>query len=207
LPKGQVGEALALLVTQAAKVLEQHPINSVRMDLEENPANLIWLWGAAAATDTPTFRQRTQLRGAIVSSHFALRGAARLYGMGYAEGPLDWSEAGIQALRQAVAHLVNHHDVVYVHLPIEAKEVIDRACAMDRLDQHLLKPLVEGWKPGEAWRLLWVSDNRMTEAIPFVAYGQGLPQQPIAQVAAEQFLQSPLRLNSADALWHWLVKE
>ena len=38
-------QVLLKLMEKSAKILADHPVNKVRVDLRENPANRIWLWG------------------------------------------------------------------------------------------------------------------------------------------------------------------
>ncbi|GAI70799.1 unnamed protein product, partial [marine sediment metagenome] len=44
LPRGKNANFLVDLMQRSGKFLENHEINKVRIDLGENPANLIWLW-------------------------------------------------------------------------------------------------------------------------------------------------------------------
>ncbi|MBM3253657.1 MAG: phosphoglycerate mutase, partial [Candidatus Omnitrophica bacterium] len=45
LPKGEAREILLELMNRSRELLNNHEINQVRIDLKENPANMIWLWG------------------------------------------------------------------------------------------------------------------------------------------------------------------
>ena len=45
LPKGKGGEAVITLMRRSQDYLREHEINKVRIDLGENQANMIWLWG------------------------------------------------------------------------------------------------------------------------------------------------------------------
>ena len=72
-----MGSGLRLLIEQVSKALEGHAVNRVRVDLGENPANMVWLWGQAAAMQGRSFRDRTGLAGAVVSTEFPMQGLAR----------------------------------------------------------------------------------------------------------------------------------
>lgn len=206
LPKGAVGEALRSVIEQASTLLEHHPVNRVRVDLGENPANALWLWGAADARPQRTFAERSQLSGAVVSNNFLLRGFARTLGLGWKEGPSSLEGAPLQRLLKTVLALSEEHDLVYVHLRVDSADPVQRLCAMERLDQILFKSLTEALPARGPWRLLTVIDGRTNGSRPLVAIGTGLPQQPIAALTADSFSESPLTFPDSLGLFSWFTK-
>lgn len=206
LPKGDTGRALAALIRQAATVLESHPVNRVRVDLGENPANMIWLWGPAGGGSSRTFSQRTGLSGAVVSNSFLLQGFARACSLGWKEGPASMEEVALRRLMKTVSQAAEGHDLVYVHLAIESADPVERLCAMERMDQLLLKPLTETLPSLGRWRLLAAVDDRATGSVPFVAIGSGLPQQAVASLNAEQAAASPLQFADGEGIFSWLLQ-
>lgn len=206
-PKGEGGDALRLLVDQASQVLEGHPINRVRLDLGENPANLLWLWGPTDGGASSSFKERTGLSGAVVSSSFWLRGLAKTLGLGWSDGPVSFDEPSVQKWAKSVAPLVKSHDLVYIHVRINTDNPVERLCAMERIDQLLLKPLTEQLPAMGAWRLMSVIDDRHSRLMPFVAIGSGLAQQPVSQLSAEAFAASPLRQDTGERLFSWFTEK
>ncbi|MGH7197699.1 MAG: hypothetical protein ACREH5_03045 [Candidatus Omnitrophota bacterium] len=81
LPKGAGAAFLTDLMDQSKEILENHEINRVRIDLNENPANMIWPWGQGKKPKMPSFRQRYGLDGAIVSSSDYVRGLGKALGL------------------------------------------------------------------------------------------------------------------------------
>lgn len=207
LPKGALGAALRSLIEGTAKVLEAHPVNRVRIDLGENPANMVWLWGAAPDTTLRTFTEQTGLSGVVVSSSFVLRGFSRAVGLGWQEGPPSFEEPSLQSLMQTLAGLIDRHDLVYLHLRIESADPVERLCAMERIDRAVLKPLTELLPRRGPWRLLAAIDDRRRHLIPFVAIGTGLPQQPVAQLTAQRFAESPLQYEQGAGLFAWFTAQ
>ena len=206
LPKGAAGDALRSVIEQASTLLERHPVNRVRVDLGENPANMLWLWGAAAAGPQRTFAERSRLSGAVVSSSFLLRGFARTLGLGWKEGPASFEGTPLQRLLKTVLALSEEHDLVYVHLRVDSADPVERLCAMERLDQILLKSLTEALPTRGPWRLLTVIDDRTNGSTPLVAIGTGLPQHPVAALTAQSFSESPLTLPDSVGLFSWFTK-
>ena len=205
LPRGDADDALKALLEQGAKILEQHPVNRVRVDLGENPANMLWLWGASDAGAARSFTDRTGFSGAVVSSSFLLRGFAKTLGLGWKDGPHSFEERSLKPVAKTVQGLLERHDLVYVYLSIATNDPVQRLCAMERIDQLLLKPLTEQLPDTGPWRLLTVVDDRARGVAPFVAIGTGLPQQPVASLTAENFAESPLAFQDGSDWFSWFT--
>ena len=207
LPRGAQREPLRKLLDEAAKILETHPINRVRVDLGENPANALWLWGAAGASDVTAAPKQN---GAILGSAFPLAGAAKILGMEYVQTRPATDETAFTALAEEALRLAKKHHSLYVHLAVAAEQPVDRLVAMERLDQLVLRRLTETL-PGKELRLLVVVDERPAAGTPppggaataaaFVAYGAGLPQQPVSRptgdgLTAGASFEDPLALHA-----------
>jgi 2,3-bisphosphoglycerate-independent phosphoglycerate mutase len=186
--------------------LEDHPVNRVRVDLGENPANMCWFWGASGAGPQRTFSERTNLSGAVVSRSFLLRGLARALSLDSREAPATFDDASVQHLTNTVAEAVHQRDFVYVHLCIETGNPVERLLAIERLDRLLIKSLTESLPDLGPWRLLVVIDDRTNDPLPFIAIGTGMPQQPIAHLNAEGFSGSPLTFRDGEGLFAWFTQ-
>jgi 2,3-bisphosphoglycerate-independent phosphoglycerate mutase len=187
-------------------VLEQHPINRVRVDLGENPANMIWLWGAASASPHKTFTERTGLSAAVVSSSFLVRGLARSFGLDWEQAPSSLEEGALQRLTKTLVPLIEHRDLVYIHLRIDTADPVERFCAMERIDQALLKPLTDVLPTRGPWRLLVGIEDSSNASVSMVAIGTGLPQHPVIALTSEQFANSPLTFQDGSGLFSWLTQ-
>ena len=147
------------------------------------------------------------MSGAVISSSFLLRGFARVLGLEWHDGPQTFTEAALERTRKAVATALGRHDLVYVHLRVRAADPVQRLVAMGRIDRTLLKPLTE-WMPTLGpWRLAAVVDARQARWVPIVAIGTGLPQQPVAQLDAAGFSESPLIFKDGAGVSAWLGKD
>jgi 2,3-bisphosphoglycerate-independent phosphoglycerate mutase len=76
LPEGPGADTLLKIIHEAPGVLSKHEINRVRVDLGQNPANAVWLWGGGAAVDVPGFQKTFGLDAAMVSYSDLFRGVA-----------------------------------------------------------------------------------------------------------------------------------
>jgi len=204
LPAGALGEALGALMEQAAGTLEAHPINRVRVDLGENPANAIWLWGVGSGASAR--EARASRSGLVIANQLLLRGMARTLGLECHEGLASFDERAVERLLRAATDGVARHELVYVHARVDTVDPVERLCAMERLDRLLLKPLTETLPQHGAWRLLTTVDDRRDGSVPFVAIGTGLPRQPIGQLDAPSFAESPLAFTDGAELFSWFTR-
>ena len=207
LPRGESGQRLAELIEHASGVLDDHPINRVRIDLGENPANLAWLWGGAQARPQRSLKELTGRSAAVLSNNVLLRGLARLLGLDWKPGPASLEEAGLCETMERFARLADRHDLVAIHLEITLDDPIERQCAMERIDQLLLKPATDLLSRQSAWRLAAiVDDRRLRGSIPVVAIGSDLPSQPVLALTDEHLAASPLVFDDGAALFAWLMQ-
>jgi 2,3-bisphosphoglycerate-independent phosphoglycerate mutase len=134
LPKGSLGRAVRTLVDQTSRLLEIHEVNRVRVDLRENPANMMWLWGAAKAHTVPTLKDHSGLSGVIISSVFPMRGFASMLGCSWEPGAVKLDEPSLKRLNRAVPKLLAGSDLLYLHVAVDASDPVERLCAVKRLD-------------------------------------------------------------------------
>ncbi len=198
-----LGDALRALVNEAQRILEPHPVNRVRVDLGENPANLMWLWGGAPAGNAPQ-APRHPSAAAVLSKSFIMRGMAREAGWSAADGLDAFDEPAVRRCASAALTALERHDLVYVHAQVRSADPVERLCAMERIDQLFVKPLVEALPTLGAWRLLAAIDAR-DRLVPFIAIGTGLPQQPVQRLTSEGLASSPLAFDRGAALRAWLL--
>ncbi len=81
LPKGEGAEFLIKLMEDSRAVLSSHEVNHVRIDLKENPANMIWLWGQGIATKMPSFREKFGVEGSVISAVDLIKGIGKSIGL------------------------------------------------------------------------------------------------------------------------------
>jgi hypothetical protein len=142
----------------------------------------------------------------VISSSFPMRGFAQTLGVEWKEGPRSLEEPSVRRLTKTVWDAVQHHDMVYVHVQVESPDPVDRLCAMQRLDQLLLKPLTDQLPSLGEWRLLTAVDDRKHAGIVFVAMGTGVSQRPAAHLTREALLKSGLAFDRHAQLFSWFIQ-
>ncbi len=185
LPQGPGSNLLRHLMEKSRAVLRDHPTNRAR----QKPATQIWLWGQGKAPALQPFTQVYGKKGAILSAVDLVRGVGVLLGwtridVPGATGYLDTDYAakgrfGVEALKS--------HDLVCVHVeaPDEAShegKVGEKVLALERIDEHIVGPLLAALPGYGDWRILVSPDHRTplrTRAhsygmVPFAVAGSGV---------------------------------
>jgi 2,3-bisphosphoglycerate-independent phosphoglycerate mutase len=204
LPKGPGSALLRDLMQRSREVLRDHPINRARRAAGKRDATQIWLWGQGRAPSLKPFAQVYGKQGAILSAVDLVRGVGILLGwtridVPGATGYLDTDYAakgrfGIEALKT--------HDLVCVHVeaPDEAShegKADEKVKALERIDEHIVGPLLAALPSYGDWRILVSPDHRTplrTRAhaygmVPFAVAGTGISAQGQAsydEVVAEK---------------------
>ncbi len=165
-PQGSGAEHVEAIMARAAEMLRDHPINVVRRKEGRDPVTDIWLWGQGRPTRLATLQERFGLSGVTITGVDIIRGIAVCMGMKLIEvdgatGYIDTNYAGKGAA--AVAAL-DEFDVVVVHVesPDEAGHLGDaneKVLALDRMDEHIVGPLLQAVRQREEWRVLIAADH------------------------------------------------
>jgi 2,3-bisphosphoglycerate-independent phosphoglycerate mutase len=192
LPQGPGANLLRHLMQQSRDILRDHSANRVRRTAGLRDATQIWLWGQGRAPSLQPFAELYGKKGAILSAVDLVRGVGVLLGwtridVPGATGYLDTDYAakgryGIEALKT--------HDLVCVHVeaPDEAShegKADEKVKALERIDEHIVGPLLAALPAYGEWRILVSPDHRTplhTRAhaygmVPFAAAGTGISAQ------------------------------
>jgi 2,3-bisphosphoglycerate-independent phosphoglycerate mutase len=189
LPSGPGSNLLIELMKRSQNILREHPTNQARRAAGNRPATQIWLWGQGQAPSLAKFQDRFGKRGAIISAVDLVRGVGILLGWKRIDVPgatgyldTDYAAKG----RFGVAALADH-DLVCVH--VEATDEAshegkadEKVKALERIDEHIVGPLLNALPALGEWRILVSPDHRTplrTRAhsygmVPFAAAGTGI---------------------------------
>jgi 2,3-bisphosphoglycerate-independent phosphoglycerate mutase len=192
LPQGPGASLLRDLMQRSRDILRDLPANRIRRTAGLRDATQIWLWGQGRAPSLQPFAELYGKKGAILSAVDLVRGVGTLLGWARidvpgATGYLDTDYAakgrhGIEALKT--------HDLVCVHVeaPDEAShegKADEKVKALERIDEHIVGPLLAALPAYGEWRILVSPDHRTplrTRAhaygmVPFAACGSGISAQ------------------------------
>ncbi len=211
-PKGPAAEELVRLMETSRPLLAAHEVNQVRIDLKENPGNMIWLWGQGTQLHLPTFREQWKLTGSVISAVDLVKGAGRLAGLEVLDvpGATGYYDTNYEGKAQAALRSLKKHDFVFVHV-----EAADEAGHNGDLRQKLLAiENFDKWVVGsmrekldtlkEDARILVIPDHptpvakrtHTAEPVPFLIWGKG-----ISANGAEAFGESTAKATG------WMVED
>ncbi len=147
IPRGRNGKILSRIMEQASDVLRKHEINQMRLDLGENQASNIWLWGQGRRGQLESFRRRFGLAGAMIAGVDLMRGLAKLTGLKVVEveGATGYLDTNYQGKGQAAIEALADNDLVVVHVeaPDEAGHeglAAEKIEAIEQIDKHIVGP-------------------------------------------------------------------
>lgn len=213
-PSGPGAEVISRLMERAGPVLEGHEINQVRVDLGENPANGIWIWGGGRPGALP-FPYAG--RAAAVGRHPSFLGLALAAGIGVRELP---EEAGLATVRDEAQAALEENALVMVHLDggLAASRQGDRAGKAQFLteaDREVIAPLAEYLLAGERGRLLVVAshvsaaDSRrdVEGLVPFVLAGAGTAHYGRAAFSEEGARNAELKVEHGHELLEYALRD
>ncbi|MFQ5423641.1 MAG: 2,3-bisphosphoglycerate-independent phosphoglycerate mutase [Phycisphaerae bacterium] len=189
--KGPGAERINAIARRASAIAASHDVNLVREDLEEMPANAVWLWGQGVTPILPRFRRRFGVVGAVVGAVDLMRGLAKLAGLAWADVAGASGDLGTDtsAKGRAAVDALDENDLVVVHVeaPGEAAlmgDVDAKVEALERIDADIVGPLLGRLREYDQWRILIAPDHVATtagrrvvgQAVPFCMAGPGVPR-------------------------------
>ncbi len=188
-PKGPGEELLKKLMYDARLLLQDHEVNQVRLDLHENPANMIWLWGQGKKPNLEKFSEKYGLSGAIVAGIEYAKGIARLTGLTVLEAPENSGdyETDFHKRGKIVLEALEDKDVVICHLDEcdEASRTGDlktKISALEAMDYFLFSKFREYLESNKDTRILvtpvhavpWKMRKHVRDSVPFVVAGKNV---------------------------------
>lgn len=166
LPKGKGADRLRIIMDKARKIVSQHDVNHVRKDLGELPATDIWLWGQGMVPILARFRQRFGVRGAVIAAVDLIRGLGKLLGWTLIDvpGATGYLDTDYAAKGRAAVKALDEFDLVTVHIeaPDEAGhagDIAEKVAALERIDEHIVGPVLEKLRTFPKWRILVSPDH------------------------------------------------
>lgn len=166
LPKGKNAELIIKLMQESRKILENDEINQVRIDLKENPANMIWLWGQGRKPNLPSFSQKFDLTGSVISAVDLIKGMGKMLGLEVINvpGATGYYDTDYDGKAKAAIKSLEKKDFVFVHVeaPDEAGhngELREKITAIERFDQMIVGPILNYLKRKKSYRILVLPDH------------------------------------------------
>ncbi len=189
LPSGKGADTLIRLMEESRRILVAQEINKVRIDLKENPANMIWLWGQGTNPNMPSFKGLFGIEGAVISAVDLVNGIGKLVGLEVVSvpGATGYYDTNYQGKGEYAVECLRNKDFVFVHVeaPDEAGhngEVREKIKAIENFDKFVVGSVWKYLQGVGDYRLMVLADHATPVAIkthvsdpaPFVMAGKGV---------------------------------
>ena len=221
LPNGPAAEFLLEMMKASRPVLEKHEINKIRVDLKENPANMIWLWGQGSNPNMPSFKGMFGLDGAVISAVDLINGIGKLVGLKVINvpGATGYYDTNYKGKGEYAVNALEKNDFVFVHVeaPDEAGhngEVGEKIRAIENFDKFVVGAVWGFVKKNKDTRILALSDHptpistrtHAADPAPFVMAGKGIEPSGFAVFSEANAVASKVKIKSGAALTELLIK-
>ncbi len=185
LPRGDGDEIINSLMEESIDILLAHPVNKNRQEDGKKVANSIWLWGQGRRPKMPTFREKYNLEGAMISAVDLTKGIGIYAGFEVINvpGATGWIDTNYVGKAEHALWALRTKDIVYVHVeaPDEAGhtgDVKNKLKAVEDFDEFIVGNIIHGMKQFDEYRILVLPDHptpleirtHSNEPVPFVIY-------------------------------------
>lgn len=189
LPTGEGKNILTDLMQKSKKILLTQDINKVRVDLGENPANMIWLWGQGVNPSMPLFEDLYGVKGAIISAVDLIKGMGKIAGLEVINvpGATGYYDTNFKGKGDYALKVLNTKDFVFVHVeaPDEAGhngDIRAKITAIENFDRLVVGTVWKSFKDKNDFRMMVLPDHatpiscrtHTRDPIPFVICGKGV---------------------------------
>jgi 2,3-bisphosphoglycerate-independent phosphoglycerate mutase len=220
LPKGESADIIIKLMLDSREILGSHEINQVRLDLKENPANMIWLWGQGVKPNMPKFMDKFGLSGSVISAVDLIKGLGRILGLEVINvpGATGYYDTDYEGKAKAAIKSLKKNDFVFVHVeaPDEAGhngDLREKLTAIERFDQFVVGSILEYCKGKDDFRIMVLPDHatplslktHTAEAIPFAIYGKDIPKGEFLNYSEKEAQKSQLYFENGHQLMEYFI--
>ncbi|MDD5644175.1 MAG: cofactor-independent phosphoglycerate mutase [bacterium] len=221
LPSGKGSKILIKLMRKSADILRDADINSVRLDLRENPANMIWLWGAGKLPEIPPFKEKFGLNAGIISAVDLLKGIGKALGMDVINvpGATGYYDTDYEAKADYSLKALSVNDLVFVHIeaPDEAGHngnLREKIKAIENIDEKVVKKILGHFDGREDYRILFLCDHatplplktHTRDPVPFCICGNGIKKDGFVSYDEECCKSPTLKFEKGYRLMDYFIK-
>ncbi len=188
-PSGKGSRLLREIMQASYLILSQHAVNKIKIDLGENPANMIWLWGGGKKPAFRMFREVHGLSGAVISAVDLVKGIGKLLGFEVIDvpGATGYYDTDYSGKAAAALNALTRVDFVLVHVEAadEAGHNGDRTekvRAIENIDSKVVGAILEGLRATGDFRIMVLPDHatplslrtHVGDPVPFCICGNGI---------------------------------
>jgi 2,3-bisphosphoglycerate-independent phosphoglycerate mutase len=184
-PRGEGGKEIIELMKRSKGFLENHEINRRRKEKDLNPANMIWLWGQGNSPRMPTFKEKYNLEGAVITAVDLIKGIGKCIGLKVIDvpGATGYLDTNYEGKAEYALKALEEVDFVYLHVesPDEAGHTGKpelKIRAIKDFDQKVVGTFLKGLKDYKEYRIMVLPDHstplsvrtHTIDPVPFALY-------------------------------------
>jgi 2,3-bisphosphoglycerate-independent phosphoglycerate mutase len=220
LPYGGASSFLTDIMIKSKNILEKLDINKVRIDLGENPANMIWLWGQGVKPTMPSFDAKYGLKGSIISAVDLIKGLGKVIGLKPIDvpGATGYYDTDYLAKANYALKSLEKNDFVFVHVesPDEAGhngDLRQKIAAIENFDKLVVGTILNAFKQSGNFRIMVLPDHatpisartHTREPIPFAMCGRDIEKDDIVSYSESSAKASKLFLKQGFKIMELLL--
>ncbi|HAV42918.1 TPA: cofactor-independent phosphoglycerate mutase [bacterium] len=222
LPSGRGASYLTSIMYTSYDLLKDHPINLKRRELQEEEANMAWLWGQGKAPTLSSLKDRFGLEGMVIADVDLIKGIGVSIGLKVIEvkGATGYLDTDYTAMAQAALDALEEVDFVFFHVeaPDEAGHLGDieaKKRAIEEFDEKVVGKVLKEVSRFGSHRILVLSDHptpislrtHTKDPVPFVLYDSCSPKDRNIAFNEMEAKRSPLFIEEGYRLIEYFLKE
>lgn len=222
LPSGDGSEQIIKMMRGSQEILKDHPVNLARQANNQNPANMIWLWGQGQKPRLPSFQEKFQLSGSVISAVDLVNGIGKLAGLQVISVPgvTGYYDTNYRGKADYALRSLAHRDFVFIHIEAtdEASHNGDlkmKVACTERIDNEVVAPILDYAKKHDDVRILILPDHRTPvikrthtkEPVCFVMFGKKVPKTNSSSFCESEAERSKVFFDSGEELMSFFIKK
>ncbi|MFH1853938.1 MAG: cofactor-independent phosphoglycerate mutase [Candidatus Omnitrophota bacterium] len=220
--KGEHADYINRLIEESKEIFAGQDVNRVRLDLKENPANSIWLWGQGTKPSMPRFQEHFGVEGSIISAVDLIKGIGKITGLKVIDvpGATGYYDTNYLGKAQYALESLKERDFVFVHVeaPDEAGHngnLREKISSIEKFDKFVVGTVLEHFKnSNEEFRILVLSDHatpislrtHTRDYVCFAMYGTDIEQDSIMYFNEKEARLSKFRVDRGYELMEFFIR-
>ena len=221
LPSGEGATVLNGLMKNSIEVLKKCKTNKDRIKKGNKPANSIWLWGQGMKPSMPTYEEKYNITGSVITAVDLIKGIGVYAGLDVINvpGATGYLDTNYKGKAEYALESLRVKDFVFVHVeaPDEAGhngDIKGKIKAIEDFDRLVVGTILKGMSGFKEWRLLITADHatplsiktHLRGAVPFAVCGTSIKKGSIKKFSEEEMAKGPLKIAKGYTLTTKFIK-
>ncbi len=166
MPDSTRAKDILQLMQRSVDILKDHDVNVKRVSENKLPANSIWLWGEGHAPKLPSYKEKYNLTGAVISAVDLIKGIGIAAGLTPVEvpGATGYIDTDYEAKARYALSELEEKDFVYLHVeaPDEAAHQGHtglKVKAIEDFDEKVVKAIFDGMRKFKDYKIIILCDH------------------------------------------------